>query len=212
MVKMIVGLATVVLVCLSMIFAYGMAIFGMMFPTAMMRFSDNMGLDNSSAMFSVRAYMRDGSYRNLNRALVRNIDAGRNRIVIDLSRDLFEHYEEQYNIAHGADFAHNEIRRAYVRALQARERSIDAFIRQRYRNVPFHVRDLRNLCFVFFDLEGDELKNMYRDMYARYLDRFEAFVDHEYINRTEGVTDNMIALARIQLGMARGQLGIGGSL
>jgi len=201
MVKMVVALATVVIMCLTMVFAYAMAIIGVMFPSAMMRFSDNMGLDNSSAMFSVRAYVRDSSYRNLNHALVRNIDVGRNRVVIDLSRDLFEHYAEYHDAEFGADFAHNEIRRAYVRAMQARGRDVSGFITQLYRERPFMLRDLHNLSFAFFDLDyGDE----FEQMYIEYLDRFEYFV---YQTRgLEGVSAGMTGLAEIQLGMARGQL------
>jgi len=141
--KHILKIALTTFACLFLVFSYGIGIFGFLFPSPMVGMSDNMGLTNAAAMFSMTAYRRNPTDENWIRAMDRQIPAGRHRNVIEL----FENLDSP-----GQDNADGFHRQAYVYSLLARGRYDDAinFISYYNRRQALTIANLGRHCFVYF--------------------------------------------------------------
>lgn len=85
---------------LFLIFSYGIAAFGFLFPGVMLNLSDELGLRGASAMYAQRVYLRNRTGENLYIALDRAILASRHDRVIYLGARFFNYDGHQKIINH----------------------------------------------------------------------------------------------------------------
>ena len=75
-------------ITLFMVFAYGIGLFSLLFPGTMLRFSDNIGLDNSSAMYARIVATRNPSCANFTVAIDRFMRINDEDRILEFSRKL----------------------------------------------------------------------------------------------------------------------------
>jgi len=108
-------LGVTVFACLFMVFSYGIALFGFLFPAPMVGLMDNMGLERAALMFSERRFAARPSDDNLMDVLDRNIDAQNWGRIITLTEELLERKDDVRSVA--LEQTSGTVQIYYVRAL-----------------------------------------------------------------------------------------------
>jgi len=93
--RQLVMIGFTVFACLTLIFAYGIAIFGFLFPAPMISFMDSLGASRAALMFSERRLSNSDNLDHLLDTLNRNTDANRHNRIITLTEQLIN---RKYNL------------------------------------------------------------------------------------------------------------------
>jgi len=93
--RQLVMIGFTVFACLTLIFAYGIAIFGFLFPAPMISFMDSLGASRAALMFSERRLSNSDNLDHLLDTLNRNINANRHNRIITLTEQLIN---RKYNL------------------------------------------------------------------------------------------------------------------
>ncbi|MCL2756350.1 MAG: hypothetical protein FWE45_04870 [Firmicutes bacterium] len=166
MTKFVVKIVFITIACLFLVFSYGLAIFGFLFPSPMVRMSDSLGLNGMGAMFSMRVYNQNPTEANRLDALERNIDAGRHRQIIIL----FEGFDDEWQ-----DEANGFHRQAYVRALLNRGHYGRALGFVDYEALAGDINLLRP-CLIYFVFAEHSSRGFTQAMYDGVRSSFEVYV------------------------------------
>jgi len=89
--RQLVFMGFTVFACLTLVFSYGIAIFGFLFPAPMISFMDSLGASRAALMFSERRLSNSDNLEHLLDTLNRNIDAQRHNRIITLTEQLISY-------------------------------------------------------------------------------------------------------------------------
>ncbi|MCL2587447.1 MAG: hypothetical protein FWE31_04400 [Firmicutes bacterium] len=203
--KQIIFMSVTTLACLFLVFSYGIAIFGFLFPAPMVGFMDSMGADRAALMFSERRFVQNDSDTNLLDALDRNISMQRHTRVIELTEELIERrLEDAHDRVEVLAGISGTIHIAYVQALlhagrYTGEDGVEGIVYD-----ILHYPQLGRPAFVYHlyvyqtSADTQHLHNKFR----WYIDQYDALLVAE--KEEDEPNQAHIALAEIFLTLARG--------
>jgi len=199
MTKQLVSTGVATVLALFMIFSYGIAVVGFMFPGAMMNLSMDLGLHGSAAMFSERVYRRDSNAENMHTALERNFQARRWSRVVYFGNKFFTHDDMQriiddVNVHLGTQIGGmlgpaypmvanewSRLRSNHVRALinTGRFSQIEPFLRSGWTEINLEQPCLAYFIVVQSDARGltPEIRFSLNDAFHEYAIDFEDYFD-----------------------------------